>query len=371
MAPEILEGGKINEKVDIYSFGMILYEMSTNLIPFKGLNHVQIATKVCVKKERPIIPNESNPKIKELATKCWEGNPSLRQSSIQILAQLERILMSNEFNSIKEEYISSEWDFPIDFLNFNGNESNDNLGWKNKSNYSEFKFFEININSLTFPSSLFNYEINLEYCLTHTIEYCEWNRIENIIKKEYYSPSIFNEKNNSIRIMKIYAIQNENLNKKFKSNIIQYENEIENNPKSFGIKTWEGDKNEKWRDCILEHFKSISEQFSNKNGLNNEIKIIPLFYFLKNEELGWKICSQGFNPSNNSFLDNGWMGKGIYFSSNLEYLLNPNIHQELEIDSNGEYSILLSYVLIVNVYPCIEDPNNSTISLKGKSNKVK
>ena len=65
------------------------------------------------------------------------------------------------------------------------------------------------------------------------------------------------------------------------------------------------------------------------------------------------------------------MGKGIYFSSNLEYLLNPNIHQELEINSNGEYSILLSYVLIYNVYPCIEDPNNSEISLKGKSNKVK
>ena len=65
------------------------------------------------------------------------------------------------------------------------------------------------------------------------------------------------------------------------------------------------------------------------------------------------------------------MGKGIYFSSNLEYLLNNNIHQELEINSNGEYSILLCYVLIDNIYPCIEDLNNSKISLKGKSNKVK
>ena len=133
MAPEILEEGKINEKVDIYNFGMILYEMLTNLIPFYNIsNQAQISFTI-IKGNRPILPNNCPPKMKETVHKCWEGNPSLRPTSIQILAQFELILLDSEFKSIKEEYISSEWDFTIDLLNFNGD---DNLGWKNKSNYS-------------------------------------------------------------------------------------------------------------------------------------------------------------------------------------------------------------------------------------------
>ena len=88
MAPEILEEGKINEKVDIYSFGMILYEMSTNLIPFKGLNQTQIAIKSSVKKERLALPTSYPSKMKEIVHKCWEGDPLLKPTSIQILAQL-------------------------------------------------------------------------------------------------------------------------------------------------------------------------------------------------------------------------------------------------------------------------------------------
>ncbi len=371
MAPELVEEGKINEKIDIYSFGMILYEMATNLIPFKNLTHVQIITQL-LKGNRPFLPDDYDIRMKELVNKCWNQNASSRPSSNQVLAQLELILLDPQSQSIREEYISSEWDFTLDFQN--------DSRWESKQNYEGLKTFNIHSKLLSPSFSLYSPSsspFNLEYSLNNGIEYCEWKKVSNLFEREYYS---LNPSNPKLEMNEIYAIQNEILNKKFKSNLIKLHNEAENNSESFGMNTWKGD-NEKWRNWIFDQFKSLSEQFPNQNGLNNELKVIPLFYFVKKGESIWNICSSGFLPSNSNnqssssyLLENGWMGKAIYFSSNLEYLLNvnekdKNNEEELECDSNGEYSVLLCNVLIYNVYPCIEDPTSNK-SLKGKSSKV-
>jgi serine/threonine protein kinase len=89
MAPELFdEEGKLTEKVDIYSFGMVLFEISTNLFPFEGMDIFKIAFAVHQGK-RPIIPDHCNPFFKSLIEQCWNQDYSKRPSIIEVCARLE------------------------------------------------------------------------------------------------------------------------------------------------------------------------------------------------------------------------------------------------------------------------------------------
>ena len=91
MAPELFDEdeGKLTEKVDIYSFGMVLYEISTNLIPFEGKSLMQLAKLVGIEGKRPIIPDHCDPFFKSLIEECWVQDYKKRPSIIPICAQLE------------------------------------------------------------------------------------------------------------------------------------------------------------------------------------------------------------------------------------------------------------------------------------------
>lgn len=90
MSPEVLENSPIDEKSDIYSYGMVLYEIVTNSLPFSTLNLIQIITEVLFKKNRPIIPDDCDICFRELMTACWNATPSLRPSALQILHHLDQ-----------------------------------------------------------------------------------------------------------------------------------------------------------------------------------------------------------------------------------------------------------------------------------------
>jgi serine/threonine protein kinase len=46
MSPEMIRGVKYTEKVDVYSFGVLLCEMYSHKIPFKSLHALQVAHRV-------------------------------------------------------------------------------------------------------------------------------------------------------------------------------------------------------------------------------------------------------------------------------------------------------------------------------------
>jgi serine/threonine protein kinase len=108
MAPEVvLLGSKCNASTDIYSFGVIMYELMTCEVPFEGLNEVQIKAQLTngLRPQLPdVIPYGFSQKYVELMMSCWHQDPSQRPSSQQLQASLIAMDVSAQVNGPIELY---------------------------------------------------------------------------------------------------------------------------------------------------------------------------------------------------------------------------------------------------------------------------
>ncbi|XP_028992540.1 mitogen-activated protein kinase kinase kinase 20 isoform X1 [Betta splendens] len=94
MAPEVIQSLPVSETCDTFSYGVVLWEMLTREIPFKGLEGLQVAWLVVEKNERLTIPSACPASFAELMRKCWAVEPKERPVFKQILSTLES--MSND-----------------------------------------------------------------------------------------------------------------------------------------------------------------------------------------------------------------------------------------------------------------------------------
>ncbi|KHG13620.1 Serine/threonine-protein kinase CTR1 [Gossypium arboreum] len=72
MAPEVLRNEPANEKCDVYSFGVILWELVTLRIPWKGLNPMQVVGAVGFQNRRLEIPEDVDPMVAQIIRECWQ-----------------------------------------------------------------------------------------------------------------------------------------------------------------------------------------------------------------------------------------------------------------------------------------------------------
>lgn len=92
-SPEQAQGGAITPKSDVYSLGIVMYEMLTNRLPFTGENPVSIAMKHI--EEEPTPPSQFRqqipPMLEAIVLRAMNKNPDLRPSSFDMIQALSNV----------------------------------------------------------------------------------------------------------------------------------------------------------------------------------------------------------------------------------------------------------------------------------------
>ncbi|KAJ1266148.1 hypothetical protein BS78_08G128700 [Paspalum vaginatum] len=90
MAPELLNGSssRVSEKVDVFSFGIVLWEILTGDEPYANMHCGAIIGGIVNNTLRPPIPENCDPDWRKLMEQCWSANPDARPSFTEVTDRL-------------------------------------------------------------------------------------------------------------------------------------------------------------------------------------------------------------------------------------------------------------------------------------------
>ncbi|EPS64832.1 hypothetical protein M569_09945, partial [Genlisea aurea] len=90
MAPELLSGkcNMVTEKIDVYSFGIVMWELLTGDEPYSDIHCASIIGGIINNTLRPEIPTWCDPEWKALMESCWGSDPPQRPSFSEISQKL-------------------------------------------------------------------------------------------------------------------------------------------------------------------------------------------------------------------------------------------------------------------------------------------
>ncbi|KAJ4838437.1 hypothetical protein Tsubulata_021120 [Turnera subulata] len=96
MAPELLDGNsnRVSEKVDVFSFGVAMWEIQTGEEPYADMHCGAIIGGIVSNTLRPPIPANCDPEWRKLMEECWSFDPESRPSFTEIRKRLRAMSMA-------------------------------------------------------------------------------------------------------------------------------------------------------------------------------------------------------------------------------------------------------------------------------------
>jgi serine/threonine protein kinase len=93
MAPEVFRHERYTEKVDIFSFGMIMFQLFSpdSHAPFHSLPSLQAAEAMALRNERPELSPKLPRELAALIEQCWAPDPTKRPTALQCCTVLEAL----------------------------------------------------------------------------------------------------------------------------------------------------------------------------------------------------------------------------------------------------------------------------------------
>jgi len=116
-SPEMMKGESYNEKADVFSFGIVLWELAARKMPYDEFEvskskFMSALEDAIIKGLRPTIPSDCPIPVRDLIRECWQADPDLRPNFDEIYITLGGIRSTINSDSTLMSNFSTE---PVPF----------------------------------------------------------------------------------------------------------------------------------------------------------------------------------------------------------------------------------------------------------------
>jgi serine/threonine protein kinase len=87
----VIRGEKYSEKADLFSFGIIMWEVLTRKQPFAGRNFMSVSLDV-LEGRRPQIPADTPIEFKKMVKRCWHVAADKRPTMDEVVGFLDSLI---------------------------------------------------------------------------------------------------------------------------------------------------------------------------------------------------------------------------------------------------------------------------------------
>lgn len=118
MSPEVLRDSQYSQASDVWSYGVVVWEMLTGEIPFSKFEDWAVQYKVAAGKMKLPIPETCPNDIKDLLTSIWLHERKERPTFTQIIEVLDEISKTDFVNLPEQDFLTmrQEWQIELEAI---------------------------------------------------------------------------------------------------------------------------------------------------------------------------------------------------------------------------------------------------------------